>query len=82
MKERVVRCGNCKTELPETGSEAPEAREPCPVCGSTSRSVAQHLSTTLTLRSFLSLKHRPPKGRPVMDHKLGADLHVVSMSVS
>jgi hypothetical protein len=37
--DATVTCGNCGRVLDETPSLPPEQRQPCPVCGSTKRSV-------------------------------------------
>lgn len=70
----MIRCGECNVVLDETGSEPVEERAPCPACGSTSRFVEQHLAGEVELRSMLSLKAKPERGRWFMSQKVGDEL--------
>jgi hypothetical protein len=72
--DRIVKCGQCKRVLDETGGEAVESRLPCPSCGSTTRTVELHIESHVTLRSMLSLKAKPTVGKWFQRQKVGDEL--------
>jgi hypothetical protein len=49
--QTTVTCGNCGRVLEERSDLQPEQREPCPVCGSTARSVNVVLSAAVAVAS-------------------------------
>ncbi len=56
------------------GAEKPASRQPCPCCGSTARRFEQWLTASVTVRADLSLKAKPPKGKPFMLQRVCAEL--------
>ena len=53
-RDRGVRCGNCDAKLDEHRNIPPEERQPCPACGSLTRTYPVHLSGTVVARATLT----------------------------
>lgn len=53
-----VQCGSCGVGLEERSDVPIESRIPCPKCGSTARSFAQHLTSDITVTGSAEFEHR------------------------
>lgn len=75
-RESQTRCGSCAAVLTESPSLRMDLRMPCQRCGSKGRNLAITLVDSITTRDSLGIKReRPGTRRPLLEMKVGADLH-------
>jgi hypothetical protein len=69
MITRIVRCADCRTELPERENVARDHRSPCPTCGSLNRMLEietqGHILRGEPMRASDRARRRPPDSEPV-----------------
>jgi hypothetical protein len=70
-----VACGNCGTLLAERTDLDATLREPCPACGSLTRSMNVRFADSLTFRSLIGIVHKGDRprvrGRRLVESKTG-----------
>lgn len=73
----MVRCGRCAGPIDETDPLPVRDRQPCPVCGSTTRLLERSVEDSVTMRSSLAIKHvRGKTGTTAQEQFVGADQSV------
>jgi len=70
----TTRCGKCNALLDEPGSTLPDARTPCPHCGSMTRALDRGLKREGEVHTRLSFKAKNGTGRPFLEGISGASL--------
>jgi hypothetical protein len=74
MPAAVVTCGNCSRVLDERSNTAPEQRQPCPVCGSLTRTVTVTATAAVAVAvagtPTVHIEEAPPRQT---DPRSGAD---------
>ena len=71
-----VFCDVCGLALEEDASCPADQRDPCPVCGSTTRKFHGVLRDTIMFKEKLRMKGRHPEGgKPFIEQVSGDDLH-------
>ena len=76
VDSKTVSCGKCKIPLDEDANIESKDRNPCPKCGSLSRTFHVHIHETITMKSKLGMKGRHAGGgKPYIEAVSGDDLH-------
>lgn len=77
MDDNYTTCSQCGMCIEELQSTSDEVRTPCPVCGSTARTVSSSIGDTVTLYKKTKIKHkRAGRKNPIIYEGIsGEDLH-------